>query len=369
MFRRNAHRTDELLGVKRLEISALDAQPCMTEKAFWLQPHLAFLDARLTHRLAMHASGVQEFRQWQLELRREIVYRLGLAERAPMAIKADRLGAIDRGAFVEEKYSLQVGERAHAPMYVLVPKRAPPFKTILVFHGHDASAQYILGNFPDQTTAREQLAADNNYAQALANAGYLIVAVEQRGLGERKTDQVSDETPARSCRHLAFEYLLRGRTLIGERCWDGMCAIDYLQTRSDVIRNVLGCTGHSGGGTTALWLSAIESRITAVVVSGYFCSFKDSILAMDHCECNYVPGILSLAEMGDLAALVAPRPFRAVNGETDPIFPVRAARQQFATVERAYSLLDMPDRCSLAVHPGAHAYNHRLSQEWFAQWL
>ena len=76
-------------------------------------------------------------------------------------------------------------------MYVLVPKKSPPFKTILVFHGHDPSVQTILGNYPDGTAARENLALDNNYAQALAQAGYLVCAVEQRGLGERLTRQTA----------------------------------------------------------------------------------------------------------------------------------------------------------------------------------
>ena len=317
----------------------------------------------------MRANTLAELQAWQAILRSEIARVLGIAERPPAPVVAEKIAASDRGTYVEEKYRLDAGEQAQTPMYMLVPKRPPPFKAILVFHGHDASAQSMLGNFPDEATAREQRAIDNNYAQALAQAGYLVCALEQRGLGERTTNQVSDEIPARSCRHLAFEYLMRGRTLIGERCWDGLCAINYLQTRADILPNMLGCTGHSGGGTTALWLAAIDARITTLVVSGYFCSFQDSILAMRHCECNYVPGILALAEMGDLAALVAPRPFRAINGEQDPIYPTSAARQQFETVARAYALGDAAAKCSLAIHPGAHAYHHQFAQDWFAKWL
>jgi cephalosporin-C deacetylase-like acetyl esterase len=120
----------------------------------------------------------------------------------------------------------------------------------------------------------------------LAEAGYLVCAIEQRGMGERLTAQTGDGDVPRSCRHLAFSYMMQGRTLVGERCWDGICAINYLQTRADVRQGVLGCTGHSGGGTTTLFLAAMEERITAVVVSGYFCSFQASILGMQHCECK-----------------------------------------------------------------------------------
>jgi dienelactone hydrolase len=294
---------------------------------------------------------------------------LGLAGRSPVPVTAEKLEAIDRGTYIETKYRLDVGEQVRAPMYLLMPKQAPPFKPILVFHGHEPSVQYILGNYPDDDIAHENLAKDNNYAQVLARAGYLVCAIEQRGFGERVTQDTSGGPFPRSCRHLSFEYMLQGRNLLGERCWDGMCAIDYLQSRPDVRPGELGCIGHSGGGATALWLSAIEPRITTAVVSGYFCSFKASILGRSHCECNYVPGILTLAEMGDLAALVAPRPFRAINGEQDAIFPAQAAQDQFETVKQAYELHDAISACSHTIHPGGHAFHHALCQEWFAQWL
>src|SRR3712207_8365529 len=38
-------------------------------------------------------------------------------------------------------------------------------------------------------------------------------------------------------------------------------------------------------------------------IGNYLCTFKDSILALAHCHCNYVPGLLQDAEMYDIAAL------------------------------------------------------------------
>ncbi len=310
------------------------------------------------------------FTTWQKQLRQKVRELLGIANRpAPDVVKANKLNTIDRGDYLEEKYALDIGESPPAPMYLLIPKQPPPYKPVLVFHGHNPSVQYILGNYPDPETAAEKKAVDNNYAQALAQAGYLVCAVEQRGFGERISDQIKEPGFPTSCRHLSFEYLMQGRTMIGERCWDGMCALTYLQSRDDVVPGIMGCTGNSGGGTTTLWLSAIDDRITVSVPSCYFCSFKHSILGVYHCECNYVPGILQWAEMGDLAALIAPRPLRVIAGEHDPIFPVAGVREQFKTVEEAYLVHNASERVSLAIHPGEHAYNHRLSHEWFDKWL
>jgi hypothetical protein len=227
--------------------------------------------------------------------------------------------------------------------------------------------QYVLGSYPDVDTAREMYANDANYAQTLARAGYLVCAVEQRGFGERQSTQF--EGVPRSCRHLAFNYLMAGRTLLGERVWDGKRAIDFVSRRNDVVPGVLGCTGNSGGATTALWLSVLDERVTVAVPSCYFCSFYASIGSIIHCECNYVPGILQQAEMGDLAASIAPRPLRFISGELDGIFPIDAARAQFETVRRAYRLFGAEEQCSLAVHADDHRYDHALSQDWFDRWL
>lgn len=333
--------------------------------SFTIQPHLDHLYSSSPRKFAFNVRTLKEYSIWQADFRTELARLLGLENHPPASCIAEHIQTIDRGSYTEEKLSLDVGEGVQAPIYLLTPKHEPPYKPILVFHGHDPSAQYCLGNYPDEETARVNLAIDNNYAKALAEAGYLVCVVEQRGFGERLTDQVS-QVPPRSCRHLAFSYLMHGRTLLGERIWDGMCAVTWLLSRTDITGG-LGCTGHSGGGTTTLFLSALDERIKTVVVGGYFNSFRGSILAMDHCECNYVPHILELGEMGDVAALIAPRPFCAINGEKDEIYPVTFAREQFEIVRKAYELYNAKDACQLSIHAGGHAYNNQVSRDWFSE--
>jgi hypothetical protein len=351
-----------------------------------MQPHLDRLYSSQAREFTLNACTLTEFADWKAAFRNELARLLclpvnpkGLADETgaftseiyhpstnPFEPETFRVSAPnDRGTCIEEKYYIDAGEGVQTPLYLLIPKREPPFRPVLVFHGHDPSAQYCLGNYPDPETARANRAIDNHYALALAEAGYLVGVVEQRGLGERLTDQVS--AAGRTCRHLAFSYLMHGRTLMGERIRDGMCAVTYLLSRPDVAGS-LGCTGHSAGGATALWLAALDERVAVTVVSGYFSSFRASILAREHCECNYVPGILALAEVGDLAALLAPRPFCALNGRQDELFPVGAAVEQFEIVRRAYALHGADDACCLSIHPGGHAYNNAMAHAWLARW-
>lgn len=339
----------------------------MSANSFSLQPHLDDIYSASPRTFAFHDRTLKEYSTWQTAFRAELTRLLGLQNHSSPSLATQRIHVVDRGTIIEEKLALDVGEGVQAPLYMLIPKSEPPYKPILVFHGHDPSAQYCLGNYPDEEIARANLAVDNNYAQSLAEAGYLVCVVEQRGMGERLSDQVLPLV-TRSCRHLSFFYQLHGRTLLGERVWDGMCAATYLLSREDVTGG-LGCTGHSGGGTTTLFLSALDERLATILVSGYFNSFRGSILAMEHCECNYVPGVLERAEMGDIAALIAPRHFCALNGQEDEIFPVAFAHEQFETVRRAYELHHAGQACQLTIHSGGHAYNNQVSRDWFSEWM
>lgn len=334
---------------------------------FELQSHLDWQYEQKSSRFSLCAASKVEFENWRVSFKKEISKITGIAGRERRESEIEILQTVDARHYTKQLAAMKVGKDEIIPVYLLVPKREPPFQSILVFHGHDPSAEYCMGEVPDAKTRDQNLGLNNNYAHVLAEAGYLVCVVEQRGLGNRVTHQISNETQ-RSCRHLAFSYLMLGKTLLGERILDGMSVLSYLTSRPDVTGHP-GCTGHSAGGTTALWLAALDERISVVVVSGYFCSFKESILEMNHCECNYVPGMLTLGEMGDLAALIAPRPFRIIHGEQDLIFPVQFARSEFETVARAYQINERQDAADLFIHSEGHMYHNRAACEWFDKWL
>ena len=314
------------------------------------------------------AQSVDDLRTWQQTFRAELAQLLGLADRPlPQSFAAELLDSVDCGDYIEEKYAFQMPD-GPMPVYLLVPKAEPPFKLIMAFHGHGPGVGTILGKHPDPTVQQAMIDNQDNFAQELARAGYLVCAVEQRGFGERLTDQVKPDNH-NSCRHLAFDYMMHGKTLLGERLFDAMTALSWLQQRDDLVPGIVGNTGHSGGGTTALCLAALDDRITTSVVGCYFCDYYYSILGMSHCECNYVPGLLPLGDVADVGALITPKPLRFINGQVDPIFPIEGVHKAYKTVERAYALADAQDDLSLYVHPAGHRYDLAASVEWFNKWL
>ena len=143
----------------------------------------------------------------------------------------------------------------------------------------------------------------------------------------------------------------------GWRVWDAMRALDYLQTRTDCVDGerlaILGC---SGGGLVSLFTAALDTRLRAAVVSAYFNTFADSVLAINHCVCNFVPGLLEVCEMPDLAALVAPRGLFAETGRTDPIFPVEAFELAVGEAQTIYDAFGASAQFGSAVYDGGHAF-------------
>ena len=131
----------------------------------------------------------------------------------------------------------------------------------------------------------------------------------------------------------------------------------------------LGCLGLSGGGTTTLFATALEPRITVAVISGYFNTFHASIMSIVHCECNYIPNILQYAEMADIAGLIAPRPLLVESGTEDPIFPVQATEAAYRDLQRVYKLLSVPERLDKDIFPGGHRFSGRKAFAWLKQWL
>ena len=112
-----------------------------------------------------------------------------------------------------------------------------------------------------------------------------------------------------SCKELANMAIGLGFSLMGLLVWDSMRLVDYIKTRKDIPDSSLIALGFSGGGMQALYSSALDNRIDKTIISGYFYGFEDSLLELNsNCQCNYVPGVFSAFDMGDIASLIAPRP-------------------------------------------------------------
>ena len=239
------------------------------------------------------------------------------------------------------------------PCHLVYPKNAQgklPLAICTQGHGTGMHISLHRVKFPGD---EGDFDGDRDFALQAVRKGYAALAVEQRAMGERGSK--ADGSP--DCAHPAYQAIMLGRTIIGERCWDISRAIDVVEKHFPMIDMDRICMmGNSGGGTTTIYATALDTRIKAAMPSCALCGYFASIGAMQHCPCNYIPGIMKHFDMGDLVALAAPRPYVAVNGVSDASFPVESAKEQVVIGRVVYEALGAGDKLRHVIGDGGHRF-------------
>lgn len=313
----------------------------------------------LEPKYAFTATTPQQARTWQRRASKALAQCVGFMDQPRTDLRPKTLEKVDRGSYVRHKVVIQTTENTTMPMYVLVPKEGDrPFPVVLALHGHGYGVKDIVGLWPDggerRTPRGGQYQAD--FACALAERGFLVLAPEISCFGERTTDysDLTGGSPPGTCHNITTYAMMLGGSSVGMRVWDGMRALDYAETLDQADSSRMGAMGISGGGLHTFFSAALDSRIKACVVSGYFCEWRQSILAMNHCTCNFVPGILRVGRLSDLAGLIAPRPCLVENADHDPIFPLKDVRRTVKAARKAWSVFGADDLLDTDFFEGRH---------------
>jgi dienelactone hydrolase len=312
---------------------------------------------------------------WQKTVRRELAATLGFQDLPRVTPQPKRLERVDKGDYVREKVLLRTSAHSQMPVYLLIPKSGrKPLPTVLAFHGHGYGVKDIVGLWEDGTERTTPDGYHKDFAVALCRAGFAVAAPEIACFGERQTDfsyldsQLGQGNPG-TCTHSAMLAFHQGASVLGMRVADGRRLVDYLETRPEFDTGRLGAMGISGGGMHTFYSTCLDARIKACVVSGYYSTFKESVLAMSHCACNFVPGLARFGEMYDLVGLVAPRPMLVEAGTRDPIFPIAAVRRSVARAQAVYHVLGVENGVQTDVFEGRHQISGRKAYGWLTDRL
>lgn len=288
---------------------------------------------------------------WQAAARQKLSDLLGMDkfEKVDPALQVEYEEKIDGATEIRFTYQSEDGYRV--PCHLWLPDGVEKPPVILCLQGHSSGMHISLGRPKFSGDENAIHGGDRDFCVRAIKEGFAAIAMEQRNFGECGG---SEKGPR--CFESSMTALLMGRTTLGERVWDISRLLDVIE--SDFADKVdtakMCCMGNSGGGTATAYVAALDGRLALAMPSCAMCTFKDSIGAMEHCSCNYVPHVAEYFDMGDLMAMAHPAYFVQVSGKEDPIFPLFGAEEVFEKGRLAYGA--DADRCVLVKGNGGHRF-------------
>jgi dienelactone hydrolase len=305
------------------------------------------------------------FASWRERVRARLHALLGPAPLAvPLALETTE--TVDCGTYRRERIVFDTEATMSVPAYLLVPHgrvNAPPGPAVLAIHGHGPGKSRVCGIGPDGDADE-----GDDYAHALASMGYVVLAPDLRGFGERADWMPSDHY------HCDWDLVcatMAGIVPLARNLWDMQRALDVLGGHSLVDATRLGVAGLSYGATCALFLAAIDGRVRATVVSGYLSSWRAAhTVPWNMCGSQVMPAQLGMIEHLDVACLVAPRPLLVESGTQDLIFPAESARATVTALRTVYAHLGAPvEALTHDVFDGDHRWHGTDVEPFLRRWL
>lgn len=214
--------------------------------------------------------------------------------------------------------------------------------------------------------------------ETLTRAGYAVLAPDACWYGGRAAAGPSGAAePGRQQQESLLKlHLWLGRTLWGVFVHDDQVALDYLCSRPEVDAGRIGATGMSMGSTRAWWLAAVDDRVACTVGVACLTRYQNLIAhgqLRQHGVYYFVLGLLRHFDSEGVLALIAPRPFLALNGELDAGSPADGIRALEGATARVYAALGAKERFRSVLYKDVgHSYTAEMRREtlaWFDRWL
>ena len=169
---------------------------------------------------------------------------------------------------------------------------------------------------------------------------------------------------------MAKSLFCAGTTWPGSFLLDDLCALEYLQSRSEVDRERIGCAGLSGGGMRTLYLAGLDRRIKAAVCVCFMTTWRDLLLdnSAAHTWMVYTPHLPRYLDLPEIFALRAPSPSFVQYCIEDPLFSLPEMRRSAEMLEAVFDKAGGREHLMTRFYSGGHKFDVEMQEDAFA-WL
>ncbi len=275
-------------------------------------------------------------KEWQKRLRKEFLRILKIDHYRPdKKVIADVLSEEAFNGYSRRKYSMLSQSGRTITFFLGIPDNVTaslPAVICIPGHGDDISTVF---EQKMRFKGEEVTSIYKGYAEVLSQKGFVTLSVNV-GYHEVFTDSSS---------------------LMGERLLDLFSSVDFLCSMPEVDTHKIGCAGLSLGGAMAMWLGALDERVSSIVSAGFLSEISWLERPYGSCPCWNFKGFKELADFSDVYSLIAPRDLLCQVGEQETIVPAHIARKAFNQICEIYKDMDVADKAQLEIHSGDHEIN------------
>lgn len=222
------------------------------------------------------------------------------------------------GTFERRRIVFTAPDGDRIPALLLVPRALhQPAPAVLIHHQHNSERH--LGKSEVCGLAGNPLQA---FGVALAQQGFIVLAPDSICFEDRRagcTGVDPDPTDWEQHYNEMTYRLVRGDTLMRKVLDDAAAAITVLTELDVVDETRVGILGHSYGGNTVLFQTALDERVWFACTSGAACSYRHKMENGTGIEmAEVIPDVMGRFDIGDLLRLTAPRPMLVISASEDP---------------------------------------------------
>ncbi len=252
------------------------------------------------------------------------------------------------------------------PIYLLVPadgvSRGRP--AVVAVHGHGEYGHHTVAgrrDLPGVTAAIEQ--ANYDYGYQFVRRGYVVVCPCLIPFGIRVQGEKYSSDP---CAVTFVRMMALGRVPIAENIRDIRWAISFLQSRSEVDGDRIGCAGLSYGGRMTMMATAVDPRIKVAAISGALNLLQERTSLRYSCGLQIIPKLLEYGDYSEIGSLIAPRPVVWEMGSQDGLIVGNGWDEKFKNrLERIYTAYGHSQNLVYDHFQGGHRWNGEIALPLF----